>query len=110
VQLQASAASDKAEAALAGLKEELARALKDGFSEQEVERAKNAWAQERKNALRAEKSFASNLAMGLDNGRDYAWLARYDEQIARLTAPEVTRALRKYLAEAPIVWTIGRGK
>lgn len=110
VMLQASAASDKAEAALAGLKEELARALKDGFSEQEVERAKNAWAQERKNALRAEKSFASNLAMGLQNGRDYAWLARYDEQIARLTAPEVTRALRKYLAEAPIVWTIGRGK
>ncbi|MBI2277960.1 MAG: insulinase family protein [Dechloromonas sp.] len=110
VTIQASAASDKADAALAGLKEELARALKEGFSTQEVERAKSSWAQERKNSLRAEKTFARNLAQGLYSGRDYAWLARYDEQIARLTAAEVTQVLRKYLADAPIVWTVGRGK
>ncbi|NTV09610.1 MAG: insulinase family protein, partial [Zoogloea sp.] len=107
--IQASAASDKAEAALASLQDELALALKDGFSEAEVERAKAAWLQERKTSLRSEKTFAANLAQGLYNGRDYAWLAQYDEKIARLNAGEVTQALRKYLAETPIVWMVGRG-
>lgn len=109
VSIQASAASDKADAALSSLKDELAQALKDGFSEQEVERAKAAWLQERKTSLRQEKSFAGTLAEGLYTGLDYAWLAQYDERIARLTAQEVTLALRKYLADAPIVWMIGRG-
>jgi zinc protease len=107
--LQASAASNKADAALAGLKDELARALKDGFTTAEVERAKQAWLQERKTGLREEKSFASSLAQGLYSGRDYAWLAQYDDKIAHVTAAEATQALRKYLANAPIVWMVGRG-
>ncbi len=107
--LQASAASDKSDAALASLQDELALALKDGFSAPEVERAKRAWLQERKTSLRDERSFAGNLAEGLYSGRDYAWLARYDEKIARLSAQDVTAALRKYLADAPMVWMIGRG-
>ena len=107
--IQASAASGKADAALSSLKNELARALKDGFSEQEVARAKRTWLQERTTSLRAESSFAGNLAQGLYHGRDYAWLAQYDEKISRLSAAEVTQALRKYLTDAPIVWMIGRG-
>lgn len=107
---QASAASDKADAALASLQDELARALKDGFTDQEVERAKKAWLQERKNALRAEKTFASYLAQGLYTGHDYAWLAQYDAAISRLNSREVTLALRKYLADASIVWAVGQGK
>lgn len=108
--IQASAASDKAAAALQGLREEVARALKDGFSEQEVERAKRNWLQERKTSLRQEKSFAAMLAQGLYAGRDYAWLARYDADIGRLSAAQVTAALRKYLGQAPIVWLVGRGE
>lgn len=108
--LQASAASDKAEAALGSLQDELARALRDGFSEAEVARAKRAWLQERKVALRSENSLAASLAQGLYSGRDFAWLAEYDRQIARLTAAEVTSAWRKYLAEAPMVWMVGRGE
>lgn len=109
VTLQASAASDKSEAALAALQEELVRALKEGFTEQEVSRAKKAWAEERKNMLRAEKSFAGTLAQGLYTGHDYAWVAQYDAKIARLSTAEVNAALRKYLQDAPIVWAIGRG-
>jgi zinc protease len=107
--IQASAASDKAEAAQVSLKEELTMALEYGFSEQEVERAKRAWLQERKTSLRSERTFADDLAQGLYTGRDYAWLVSFDESIARLTAKEVSVAFRKYLAEAPIVWMIGRG-
>lgn len=107
--IQASAASDKADAALSSLKAELARALKDGFSAQEVARAKRAWLQERKTSLRSEKSFAGALAQGLYNGRDYAWLAQYDEKIARVTPQGATLALRKYLSGTPMVWMVGRG-
>ena len=107
--IHASAASDKAGAALNSLQEELARALKDGFSAREVARAKRAWQQERKTSLRSEDSFAESLAQGLYSGRDYSWLAQYDEKIARLSVQEVNLALRKYLGEAPIVWMIGRG-
>jgi zinc protease len=107
--IHASAASDKADAALAGLQQELARALKDGFSADEVERAKRAWLQERKTSLRDERSYAASLAQGMYSGRDYAWLAQYDEKIARLSVAEVSAALRKYLADAPVVWAIGRG-
>lgn len=107
--VQASAASDKADAALNSLRDEVARALRDGFTEQEVARAKSAWLQERKTSLRSEKSFAGGLAQGLYAGRDYAWLAQYDDKISRLSASEVTAALRKYLANAPIVWAVGRG-
>jgi zinc protease len=107
--IHASAASGKADAALASLQQELARALKDGFSAAEVERAKRAWLQERKTSLRDERSYASSLAQGLYSGRDYSWLARYDERIGRLSASEVTQALRKYLSDAPLVWAIGRG-
>lgn len=107
--LQASAASDKSEAAQKALQEELARALKEGFTEQEVSRAKKAWAEERKNMLRAEKSYAGTLAQGLYTGHDYAWVAQYDAKIARLSTAEVNAALRKYLQDAPIVWAIGRG-
>ncbi len=107
--IQASAASDKADAALDSLKAELARALKDGFSAQEVARAKRAWLEERKTSLRSEKSFADALAQGLYSGRDYAWLAHYDEEIARVTPQQVTHALRKYLGATPMVWMVGRG-
>jgi zinc protease len=107
--IRASAASSKADAALSSLKDELERALRDGFSDEEVTRAKRTWEQERKTSLRSEKTFASNLAQGLYHGRDYAWLAQYDAKIAQLTAKEVTDALRKYLTDAPIVWMIGRG-
>lgn len=109
IMLYASVASDKAVQAQKALADELGRALREGFSAAEVERARKAWAEERKTGLRSEKSFAASLAQGLLTGRDYAWLADYDARIATVTPAEVNAALRKYLGEAPLVWSIGRG-
>ena len=108
--IYASAASDMADSALTKLKEELALAINEGFSEKEVEREKQVWLQARQLHLRSEKTFAGNLAKGLYSGRDYAKLAQYDERISHLTAREVNGVLRKYLADAPIVWATGRGR
>ena len=107
--IMATAASSSSDEALASLKDELAMALRDGFSEKEVAQAKRVWIQERKTSFRPEKSYASNLVQGLYTGQDYAWFAEYAEKIAQVSAEEATRALRKYLADAPIVWMVGRG-
>jgi zinc protease len=108
--IQASAASPKAGAALASLQDEVAKALRDGFSEAEAARAKAAWLQERKTGLSGEKYFAGTLADGLYAGRDYAWIADYDRRIATVTAAQASAALRKYLGPTPIVWLVGRGQ
>jgi zinc protease len=109
VQLSATAATDKAEVALASLQDELQRALQGGFTEAEIERAKRNWLQERKNSLRSEDAYASSLASALYSGRDYAWLADYDARIAQVTAAQASAVLRKYLGSAPVVWLVGKG-
>ncbi|MEY5097854.1 MAG: hypothetical protein RJA36_573 [Pseudomonadota bacterium] len=105
----ASAASDKAAVALASLQDEIARALKDGFSTAEIERARQVWQEARRRALSAEESYAAQLAQGLDDGRDPAWQAEYDRRMAAVTAQQATEALRRYLGAAPVVWATGRG-
>lgn len=105
----ASAASDKAAVALASLQDELARALKDGFSPAEIEHARQVWQQARKTALSAEEGYAEQLAQGLYDDRDPAWQAQYDARIAAVTAEQATQALRRYLGRAPLLWATGRG-
>jgi len=105
----ASAASDKAEVALASLQDELGRALRDGFDAAEIERARQVWQQARRTALSAEESYAAPLAEGLLDGRDPAWQAEYDRRMAAVTAQQASAALRRYLGAAPLVWATGRG-
>ena len=107
--ISASAASDQAELALSKLQEELATALRDGFSVEEVTRAKEKWVQDRKRYANDERLFAARLSQGMLNDRDFVWIAKYDERIASVTAKTASEALRKYLGSAPIVWMIGKG-
>lgn len=107
--LYASAASARAGDALAALQDELARALRDGLTAEEVERARRSWLEARKTALRSEEGYAGLLAQGLLSGRDPAWLAAFEVRIASVTAAEVNLALRRYLGLASVVWATGRG-
>lgn len=107
--ISASAASDKAEAALGMLKDELAVALRDGFTTAEVEQAKKTWVQDRRRFANDERLFAARLSNGMLNGRDFSWIAQYDKRIASVTPAAATEALRKHIGSAPIVWMIGKG-
>jgi zinc protease len=107
--LYASAASARAADALAALQDELARALRDGLSAEEVERARRSWLEARKTALRDEAGYAGLLAQGLLNGRDPAWLAAFEARIASVSVAQVNAALRRHLASASVVWATGRG-
>jgi len=106
--LYASASTARAADALAALQDELSRALRDGLTTDEIERARRSWLEVRKTLLRSEAGYAGLLAQGLLHGRDPAWLAGFEARMARVTADEANAALRRYLLPARVVWASGR--
>ena len=79
------------------LNEELARAVRDGFTEAEVADAKRALLQERSLARTQDARLAAALATQAYLGRTFAYSAKVDAEIAGLTADAVNAALRKYV-------------
>jgi zinc protease len=84
----------------AAVQEELARAVKDGFTKDEVERAKSGLLQQRTQ----NRSKDSNLAFGwnnnLDRQRTYAWAQALDDKIRNVTVDQVNAAFRKMIVPA----------
>ncbi len=77
--------------------EELARAVRDGFTEAEVADAKKAILQERALARTQDARLAAELTKQAYLGRTFAYSAKIDAEIAGLTADAVNAALRKYV-------------
>lgn len=88
----------------AGFAEEMARALKDGFTEAEVTAAKRALLEERRNNRAQDSVLASALAQQAYLGRTFAESARIDAALEAATSAAVADALRKYLKPAGIAW------
>jgi zinc protease len=90
-------APQNADRVLAAFKEELARALKDGLTAQELEDTRKGWLQ----AWAASRAKDGELA-GHINGlmlreRTLAWQAAFEVKVKALTLEEVNRALRKHI-------------
>jgi zinc protease len=81
----------------AALREEIARALKDGFTAQELEEGRSGLLSFRRLSRAQDDVLASQLAGNLYVGRDFAISARVDAALAALTVEQVNGALRKYL-------------
>jgi zinc protease len=79
------------------LREEVARALKDGFSAPELAAAKQAMLNNRRLARAQDGGLAGSLANNLYLGRTQAKSQQVDEALASLTLEQVNAALRKYL-------------
>ena len=78
--------------------EEMARALKDGFTAQELAEAKTGVLGFRRLTRAQDASVAAGLANNLYLGRTFAIAAQVDAAIEKLTLEQVNAALRKYLA------------
>jgi zinc protease len=78
-------------------KEELARALKDGFEAKEIAEAKSGWLQSRQVTRAQDPQLARTLASDLFIGRTLAWDATLEKKVQALTADEIAAALRKHL-------------
>ena len=80
----------------ADFNEELARALKDGFTADEVEKAKKTWLDERAVNRSEEASIASLLVDRERWGRTLDWDAKLEAAVAALTPQQVNDAFRRH--------------
>lgn len=81
----------------AGLREELARALKDGFTPQELDEGRSGLLNFRRLSRAQDDTLATALANNLYLDRSFEVSARVDAALAALTLEQVNSALRKYL-------------
>ena len=81
----------------AAFQEELARALKDGFTADEVEKAKKTWLDER-TVARAEEASIGALLMTRERwGRTLEWDAKAEAAVAALTPAQVNEAFKRHV-------------
>ena len=81
----------------ATFKEELARALKDGFTSEEVADAKKAWLEERNVGRTEESSLLGTLTQRERFDRTLKWDEALEAKVAALTPDQVTQAFRRHV-------------
>jgi zinc protease len=86
----------------AAFKEELARALKDGFEAKELEEARSGWLQSRQVSRAQDAALARLLAQDLYLSRTLAWDADLEKKVQALTPADVVSALRRHIDPAKI--------
>jgi zinc protease len=85
---------DKLEAAL---KEELLRAAKDGFTADEVAKAKQGWIESRKQGRANDAAVASRLGSNIFLGRTFARDTELESAVAALTPAQLQAVVARYL-------------
>jgi zinc protease len=86
----------------ASFRDELARALKDGFTADEVAAAKKAWLDSRKVQRAEDPSLVRTLANLEFFGRTMQWDAAIESQVEALTAEQVSAAFRRHVDPASL--------
>jgi zinc protease len=86
----------------AAFKEEVARALKDGFTPEEVAAAKTGYLQSRQLSRAQDNELVGKLAYYRFLNRTLAWDAQFEKKIMALTPEQVVTAMRKYIDPAKI--------
>lgn len=90
---------DKLEVAF---KEEIARALKDGFTPEEIAAAKSGYLQNQQVGRAQDASLARILANDLFINRTLNWDADFEKKVAALTPEQISTAMRHHLTETKI--------
>ncbi|SDH09899.1 MULTISPECIES: pitrilysin family protein [unclassified Duganella] len=79
----------------AAIREELERALKDGFTQAELDGAKSGLLQQRVQNRSKDNVVASGWTRNLYNNRTYAWSKDYETKLKAATLAQVNAAFRK---------------
>jgi len=83
-------------------KEEIARALKDGFTEAEVAAARSGIIQMRVQTRAQDGALANGWVNYMYLGRTFAFSKRFEDNIMKLKVADVNAALRKHVDPAKI--------
>ncbi len=89
----------------AGIADELARALKGGFTEDEVTHAKRALLQARRIARAQDAALAGALAQQSFLGRTWDFAAKIDAGLEAVTVEKANAVLRKYVTDSGWAWS-----
>ncbi|MEP7270519.1 MAG: pitrilysin family protein, partial [Acidobacteriota bacterium] len=81
----------------AAFKEEIAKAIKDGFTEEEIKAAKSGWLQSRQVSRAQDNELAGRLRNFLYINRTLAWDSDFEARVGALTAAQITAAIRKFI-------------
>lgn len=79
------------------LHDEINKALKSGFTEDEFRKAKTSWLQQRKTYLGLDRFLVYQLSSYLDEERDLSDYTDEDNKLKNLTLSQVNAALKKYI-------------
>jgi zinc protease len=85
--------------------EEFARALKDGFTAEEVADAKRALLQARRIARAQDSALAGGLVQQAHLGRTWEYAGKIDQGIEAVTVERANAVLRKYVDAAGFAWS-----
>jgi len=99
-QFYAICAPQNADKVVKAMEEELARALKDGFTDEEIMAAKAGWLQSRQVSRGQENELAGTLSYNAEVGRTLAFQADLERKVAALSAAEILGALRTWINPA----------
>lgn len=86
----------------ASVRSELERVLKDGFSAEEIARAKSGLLQQRVQTRAQDGNLAAGWTTYMYLGRTYAWSKDFEAKISALTAAQVNAAFRKAIDPAKL--------
>ncbi len=107
--ITASVASPDYKKAMTALRDEVEKAIKDGFTEEEVAKARTSWLEGRKSAFSNEAGYSSYVMGLMSNNISFEFLIDYDKRIATISAAEVSDVFRKHVAMDKMVWAAGVG-
>jgi zinc protease len=88
----------------AAFREELDKALKDGFTLEEIKAAKSGYLQQRQVSRAQDRELAHLIASNLQLKRTLAYDTDLERKIKALTNDQIVAALRKYLDPAKLVF------
>ena len=87
----------------AAVSEELARAVREGFTADELARARTSLLNQRQLARAQDPAVAAGLVFNLEYGRSFAQSQKVDDAIAALTLEQVNAAFRRHVDPARVV-------
>ena len=82
--------------------EELDRVCKDGFTQDELDKARQGWLQQNLQTRSSDAALASKFTAQVTTGRTMAFDANFEKMVEALTVADVNAAMKKYINPAKI--------
>jgi zinc protease len=81
----------------ASFKDEMAKILKDGFTDAEITAAKASWVQSQQVSRAQDRELVGRIGVHTRFGRTMAWDAQLQQRVEALTGPQILQALRRHI-------------